>query len=177
VQFFPKGDCWGGGGLFTGERQFWLNQLGSLHERGDLADRSLRGDGPHPVLYFGGECPGVYYPRLQREGWELVGHRSKKQKRRGTIFERDIGSYKVVKTCREGSATQPGRGCYWDEHALVYGDERRPLDCDWLDTWQGQVYWVRAGCLYGGELTSAGLVGHLIQDFNDMAFEAAQAPY
>jgi hypothetical protein len=31
IALFAKGDCWNGGGLFTGERQYWLNG-GDAHE-------------------------------------------------------------------------------------------------------------------------------------------------
>jgi hypothetical protein len=177
MQFFPKGDCWGGGGLFTGDQQFWLNEVGSPHQRGEQAEGSFQSNGPQPTTYFGGECPGVYTHRLQREGWNLIGRRSGKQKPHGTIFERVIGSHRVMKTCIESSPTQPGRGCYWDQHELIYGDERRPLECDGMDTWRDRVFWVRNGSLHEGALTSDGLVGRPIKDFNAMTFEAIEAPY
>lgn len=88
-----------------------------------------------------------------------------------------IGAYPLVKACIESFPTEPDRGCYWNEHEVVYGDERRPLDCDWLDTWGDLVYWVHSGRLHIGELTPDGLVGDFIENFNDMAFEAIEAPY
>src|SRR5687768_15419495 len=67
----PKGDCWHGGGLFTGNRSYWLNDgygHATMRDSAEVTrDREFR-----PSEYFGGECPGVYYPRLMRDGWLLV---------------------------------------------------------------------------------------------------------
>jgi len=49
VQFFPKGDCWGGGGLFTGPRQLWLNALDTSQQNRPkhTQDHGISADG-HP---------------------------------------------------------------------------------------------------------------------------------
>src|SRR5215471_13410661 len=71
LAMFPKGDCWHGGGLFTGNATYWLND-GYGHET--LRDtREVRRDRKfQPSEFFGGEDQGVYYPRLLRDGWRLV---------------------------------------------------------------------------------------------------------
>ena len=67
LALWPKGSCWGGGGLFQSDRQLWLN-----HEDGMMA--------PHPnhvpqgltVTHGGGgggEDEPIYSARLERDGW------------------------------------------------------------------------------------------------------------
>src|SRR5690349_20240800 len=65
-----KGDCWHGGGLFTSNSQYWVNGGGChfmIHDSDEVRpDLKFK-----PVASYGGECPGVYYVRLQRDGWVL----------------------------------------------------------------------------------------------------------
>jgi len=67
LALWPKGSCWGGGGLFESDCQLWLN-----HEGGMTA--------PHPnhmpqgltVTHGGGgggEDEPIYSARLERDGW------------------------------------------------------------------------------------------------------------
>ena len=68
IALFSKGDCWNGGGLFTAERTYWLNDgLGHVEM---LETPEVRRDTEFtPAQHFGGECLSVYYPRLMRDGW------------------------------------------------------------------------------------------------------------
>ena len=68
LAWWPKGDAWGGGGLFADERTLELNH----------ADRAPAGDRPLPtdvrVRPFGtrpgrGEDMPVWWARLERDGW------------------------------------------------------------------------------------------------------------
>ena len=70
VVLFGKGDCWNGGGMFTSEKRYWLN-AGCGHflirDSGEVEqDLDYK-----PAGSYGGECPSVYYRRLQRDGWVL----------------------------------------------------------------------------------------------------------
>ena len=70
ISLFAKGDCWHGGGLFRSSNEYWLND-GYGHEVRE-EDPRLRRFTAYPWHeYYGGECPGVYYVRLQRDGWTL----------------------------------------------------------------------------------------------------------
>jgi hypothetical protein len=58
IALFPRGDCWHGGGLFTGKDTYWLNDgYGHtvLHDTSEVR-RDLRFQ---PSECFGGECTGV----------------------------------------------------------------------------------------------------------------------
>src|SRR5687768_13881314 len=71
LAFFPKGDCWLGGGLFTGNRSYWLNG-GDCHTEVGNTDHLERDLEFRPSGSFGGECLSVYYPRLLRDGWTRI---------------------------------------------------------------------------------------------------------
>ncbi len=67
LALFAKGDAWHGGGLWTGPRKYWLNDgYGHRVLRNTSEVRRQRWGRPAPNC--GGECPGVYYPRLIRDG-------------------------------------------------------------------------------------------------------------
>ena len=71
LTLLAKGDCWHGGGLFQSSKEYWLND-GYGHEV--LHDHSkLKRAQKYPWHeYYGGECTGVYYIRLQRDGWTML---------------------------------------------------------------------------------------------------------
>ena len=75
-----NGTGWNGGGLFRSNREFWLNRpperiAETVPER---SSREFREVPPPPEFQeeFGwgspGECPMVYFPRLERDGWRLI---------------------------------------------------------------------------------------------------------
>ncbi|MGI9244147.1 MAG: hypothetical protein ACR2RV_25340, partial [Verrucomicrobiales bacterium] len=70
---WANGSAWYGGGLFTSNSSYWLNAFEYGHEEisrpGNLIEQEER---PFHESY-GGESPGVYYIRLQRDGWKLIG--------------------------------------------------------------------------------------------------------
>ena len=69
LAFWPKFDCWEGGGLFEDARNIWLNDELSNPEKStnDLPDTlQLCGKG------FGGEDQPIYGVRLLRDGWRLA---------------------------------------------------------------------------------------------------------
>ena len=68
IGLWANGSCWNGGGLFMNNHSYWLNAFTFGHEE----QRSPEGLGEHKAFPFhesyGGEGPGVYYVRLQRDG-------------------------------------------------------------------------------------------------------------
>src|SRR6478672_9523285 len=87
VVLYGKGDCWQGGGLFTSNTRYWLNGCHFV-----MTDhRALRPDTKfRPAGHYGAECPGVYYIRLQRCGWELKETLSKIVGDACTVFEKAL---------------------------------------------------------------------------------------
>lgn len=73
--FWPKGDAWGGGGLFDGERQIRLNHRPGTEMalgEGSGSVESLRIE-PFGLGSGWGEDDPIVMARLVRDGWERIG--------------------------------------------------------------------------------------------------------
>jgi len=177
VGLFAKGDCWHGGGLFLSDQEFWLND-GYGHTELRAARNLRRRVGGYPPQNFGGECLTVYYNRLQRDGWIM----RKEEYQGATLFEKKlVKSWTLRKLAFSEIGAPPGRGCYWDAHELRHGSTGALLvfpEWEWADYVDGRLIWAVNGQLRVARLGRGNLVGEkLLHDFNDMKFEAIQAPY
>lgn len=175
-----KGDCWHGGGLFTDNRTYWLND-GYGHRTMRESTAVARDPSYRPSAYFGGECPGVYYPRLIRDGWTLVDEIENGRHDNCTVFEKTMGSWTLRKLAHEQVGAPPGKGCYWDEHELESARKHVRFgfpDWEWADFDRGTLVWAEHGRLSRAHLGTKGLVEpRVLHDFNAMKFEAIAAPY
>jgi hypothetical protein len=178
---FPKGDCWHGGGLFTGRISYWLN---NGHGHSVLRDtKEVHRDLEfRPSEYFGGECLGVYYPRLLRDGWTLVERKNLAELKDVDVFEKSLPEGWVLrKLAHAETGAPPGKGCYWDEHELVHSasDERLPCpDWEWAEFDRQRLVWAAQGKLFAAKIRKKGLGSEsLLFDFNEMSFEPIEAPY
>jgi hypothetical protein len=181
LALFPKGDCWHGGGLWSGSRNYWLND-GDGHTV--LRDTSgVRRDPKNrPPENYGGECPGVYYPRLIRDGWSLKETVRVGKWKDKVIFERPCpNGWMLRKIAHAELGAPPGKGCYWDEHELIHSASNHSIACrqwEWADLDGKRLVWAAEGKLNAGRLTRQGLVDEtLLFDFNEMAFAPIEAPY
>ncbi len=182
VVLFGKGDCWNGGGLFTSENRYWLN-AGCGHflirDNGEV-EQDL---GYKPAGSYGGECPSVYYRRLQRDGWRL---REKLDAGLGssfTVFEKPLPRGWMIRKYahEEAGPHSPGHGCYWDEHELEHPQSGQRLQrpkWEWAELEGDTLVWAESGCLYRAPIGSGAIgEGRLLFDFNEMQFERIPAPY
>jgi hypothetical protein len=180
VGLWAKGDCWHGGGLFLSESTFWLND-GYGHEQ--LRAPELRRVPDYPADgSYGGECPGVYYLRLQRDGWTLAKRTSFGAHHSVDIFEKSVGPDWVLRKFAHGALDHPiGTGCYYDQHELENrrtGHKVDGPDWEWADLDRGRLVWCREGKLFAGRVGDEGVIETaLLHDFNAMSFEPIQAPY
>ncbi|PRQ10215.1 hypothetical protein [Enhygromyxa salina] len=176
-----KGDCWHGGGLFTGKGKYWLND-GYGHKPMRGSSEVTRDPSFVPSACFGGECPGVYYVRLLRDGWTLVEETGVKHDR-CTVFEKPLPRGWVLrKRAHEQIGAPVGHGCYWDEHELEHAASGRLLawpDWEWADRDASSLVFARGGSLYRVRLPDRAGLGEptLLRDFSAMRFENVQAPY
>jgi hypothetical protein len=184
IVLLGKGDCWNGGGLWTKCDRYWLNDGQHAHTlMYDNSDRLLRQDRrSRPGESFGGECPGVYYPRLQRDGWHLIEHLSVSKHEDNTIFEKPVSKDWLLRKVAHGQiGSPPGKGCYWDEHQLMNratGETIPQPDWEWAERDGGRLVWATAGKLFAGRVIDSGLANETeLFDFNPLKFEAIKAPY
>ena len=178
IVLIGKGDCWNGGGLFTGEEKYWLND-GFGHRSMQASSLVRRDEKYRPPEFYGGECPGVYYVRLQRDGWVIKPAVSGKE---FTVFEKPLSHGWVLrKHAHAEIGAPPGKGCYWDEHELEHRESGRCIDgaaWEWAELDGKRLVWAENGCLFKASIKGSGLGEHkLLHDFNDMKFEALPANY
>lgn len=180
VTLYGKGDCWHGGGLFTRKKRFWLNGSGYTTLR---EDRRLSIDHAfEPEQHYGSECTGVYYVRLQRDGWKLIKNEQIERWKALTVFEKAAPhGWTLRKLAHSEVEHPPGKGCYWDEHELenkATGVCLRKRDWEWADLDSSRLVWAEKGQLRGAYLRRDGLKDDtLLHDFNGLKFEAVAAPY
>ena len=181
VTVLPKGDCWHGGGLFTGNKTYWLND-GCGHSVLVDSTELTRHPGYTPPHSYGGECPGVYYLRLLRDGWSW-GERSRKAVWEDMdVFEKGLPDGWILrKFAHTEIGAPPGKGCYWDEHDLEHAESETRIRCrswEWAELVDGRLVWASDGQLRAARLGPSGIYDEkLLHDFNDMKFEAIAAPY
>ncbi len=181
VTLLGKGDCWHGGGLFLSDATYWLND-DTGHRVLHQCPALRRVDAFPWHESYGGECPGVYFIRLQRDGWTLRD--TVKQGKHGTIttFEKCVDEEWVLrKLAHAGPARREGRGCYHDTHELINISTGLAIvqdDWEWADVDRDRLVWAEAGRLLAGRLTGEGVQEvRTLQDFTTMTFTAIKAPY
>ena len=181
IVLLGKGDCWHGGGLFKSPRGYWLND--GYGHRSMLESTAVeRVDAHARASEFGGECPGVYYPRLVRDGWAYIDQLKNGRSNACTVFEKPAGDGWILrKLAHEQTGAPPGKGCYWDEHELEHTARQKLLsfpDWEWADVDRRGLMWAEHGQLSRARLNKNGIVDATsIHDFNDMKFQAIAAPY
>lgn len=169
VGLYAKGDCWHGGGLFVDEGELWLNQgyghARLQHPAGLAIAPGYPGAGAH-----GGECPGVYFLRLQRDGWLLV-----EEDRDGARFEKRAGhGWTLCKHFHAQLGAPPGKGVYWEEHRLRHqvGQEIALPEWSWAEIDGRRLVWAAEGRLWAARLSRRGLVdARLLADFAELGAE------
>ena len=186
VALYAKGDCWHGGGMFVDDHSYWLND-GYGHQL--LADtREVRRADPPPYQpLWGGECWGVYFHRLLRDGWLM---RDDLEVNAATasmvVFERPLWrGWTLRKIARAMIGAPPGKGVYHDEHELVHGERELSRErWEWADVDGDRLVWVEAGALWAGRISARSARRddpvedvRKLHDFSDMKFEALAAPY
>ena len=181
LALFAKGDCWHGGGLFLSSNEYWLND-GYGHEL--LHDTSgLRRSMTYPWHEsYGGECPGVYYIRLQRDGWTMTATGHVGSNAAEKLFEKRVNDEWQIRKLAHATTEHPvGRGCYFDTHELRNIRTGRTIDLptwEWVDVDRHRLVWAEAGRLFAGSVDDQGLTGaNELFDFNPLQFEELQAPY
>lgn len=181
ISLFPKGDCWHGGGLFKSDTDYWLND-GYGHEVRE-EDRHLKRAFEYPWHeQYGGECLGVYYIRLQRDGWKMQHTAPHGKGGAISIFEKRISDHWALRKFAHATLEHPvGRGVYFDTHELVNtrtGEAVPKEQWEWAEVDGGRLIWAENGRLYAGRIGPKGLGGEkMLVDFTPMKFEKIAAPY
>lgn len=180
LTLLSKGDGWHGGGLFTSSRELWINDGYGHAVLEDASGIARTAAYPWHEAY-GGECTGVYYVRLQRDGWTMLDTTHDDERNAVTLFEKRINAHWILRKLAHATLKRRiGRGCYFDEHQVHNprtGETLDHPDWEWADVDGGRLLWAERGGLYAGRMERQGLRGaRLLHDFNPMTFERRQAP-
>ncbi len=83
-------------------------------------DRRLRRVTEYPWHeHYGGECPGVYYVRLQRDGWRMKHTAPDGEGGQVTVFEKRLDHHWILRKRAHATLSHPvGRGVCFDTHQL-----------------------------------------------------------
>jgi len=188
LALYGKGDCWNGGGLFIDDDTYWLND-GYGHFELASTTEVTRGDSRAYVARWGGECPGVYFNRLLRDGWRMRDDLSLRTRSESSdVFEKPLAHGWTLRKFAYGMiGAPPGKGVYFDEHELVHeGREVRRHGWEWAehDPFGNRLVWATDGKLWAGTLTKQSANREdpveyvtMLHDFTDMTFVAITAPY
>lgn len=184
LALYAKGDGWHGGGLFTGNATYWLNEAAGHSEHTELRRSSeVARDRKHqPDQSFGAECLGVYYPRLMRDGWSLVDRVVRSHLHHVEIFAKPGSGGWTLRKIAHGQVGPPqGKGCYWDEHELRHPASNRQIafpDWEWAEIDRDRLVWATDGKLFAAHFGADGPVEPIeLFDLTDMPYQAIKAPY
>lgn len=181
IVLLAKGDCWNGGGLFTTEHNYWLNDECG-HTQLATSSKVRRDPTYKPTGGYGSECLSVYFPRLQRDGWKYLEESKLGKWKNIHIFEKRLTADWVLrKIAHSEIGAPPGKGCYWDEHSLYNAKSEATIalpDWEWADIDRKRLVWATKGQLFSGHVDYEKIYEQkLLYDFNAMTFEAIEAPY
>lgn len=180
----PKATAGTAAACFPDTTSYWLNDPASRQEE-QQPFRLLKQSKAFPFHEaYGGECPGVYYIRLQRDGWKLIppSEENADLPPDAVLFEKPLPKgWTLQKFAHATIGKTEGRGCYYDTHRLIHPERglvHEAPQWEWADWDRNRLVWVEAGVLYKSQLTSKGpSFPRPLYDFNPMAFEAIAAPY
>ena len=179
IVLLGKGDCWHGGGLFTSNTHYWLND-GYGHSVLNDSREVHRDLQFQPCGYYGGECAGVYFPRLQRDGW-VWNEQFHKRGSNTAVFEKQLPRGWILRKYFHAGSAPPGKGVYWEEHELESPKLRRTLTFpkwEWAELDGKTLVWAENGRLYRAPLHAKELgTPKMLLDFDAMKFERRVAPY
>lgn len=178
LALYPQGDCWNGGGLWTGDKTYWINGGDFLQETTEV----YRDHCSTPPEKLGAECLSIYQARLLRDGWQLTERIAQSTGNRIDVFDKQIdGHWRLKKLAHAQTDSPQGKGCYWDEHAILNaasGIIANKPEWEWADIDEGRLVWAADGRLFSGELGRRGIVNESeLYNFNELSFRLIKAPY
>jgi hypothetical protein len=187
IDFYEKDDGWNGGGLFTNEKTYWLNEGGEPHKlvkKSFLKVESNWKDYPN----LQAECPWIYSKKLERDGWSYkMG-----EKDRYIEFTKQInGEWDLIKIYHLGNYAildgqsvnnkTIGQGVYHEEHILSNkksGEKIAYPNWEWAELEDKRIVFAEGGKLFELQINNiAKGEARELYDFSDMKFEAIKAPY
>lgn len=189
---WPKGDAWGGGGLFYDEKTLCLNHSPRINKHDYCRASEIAKESGLTIKPLGdhaghGEDSPIYETRRQRDGWRLVreGVPDRKDHKRGVALDpsqvwEKIGpsGWRIEEQCH--GFFRPGKPTYHLMFRLIDASGQSLVDlgeADWADWDRDDLVYAKAGCIYrlaAGDVRLSGAT--LLHDFRGTAFAHVEAP-
>lgn len=185
-----NGSGWNGGGWFNDATHIWINQPYPM--RGSHFHHTISGrfkelaEPPDPRLVTenGGECPGIYLPRLERDGWKTCGEHETYAEFAKTLPDGLvlIKRFHYDYMSMSGRACKtPGYGCYWEDYDMCRDEDLMLDGASWrwadYDAKRKRIVFAENGAIYALPLKKLDTPPVLLYDFNDLKYEPLIAPY
>jgi len=158
IALYSKGSTWGGGGMFTGPRTYWLDS-----EHVCVQDTTqVRREERHV-------WPQIWHDRWAESGWRFHKQMDATGKEQGFRDKELPFRWKLRLKFAHG---------YELEHVRSNSVWQFP-GWTWAEFDRSRLAWAEKGCLFTASLDPEQGIGtpKLLHDFNDMKFEARAAPY
>jgi len=181
--FYPWSWCWNGGGAFLNDNVYWL--FASKHDKGKCvqidAEFKRKEDVPEGYSDAMGECPGIYFSRIQRDGWTIQDQTAPSEYQfRKTVDE----NWTLERTFHLGSQKLDAIGqktpVYWESYQLIHKSGNiQKMDWEWadIDSDRGIVI-TKDGKVFRANIEDKQKITEVcVYDLNDMSFENVKAPY
>lgn len=178
---WANGSGWHGGGLFIDKKQYWLND-GYGQTPLEIPSGLKRAQEYPGYENYGGECPGVYYLRLIRDGWRYADEVKSGKYESVSIFEKRFAVQWTLRKFAHATIDHPpGKGCYFDQHEIEHhpsGERIDGGDWEWADIDRHRLVWAQDGKLFAGRVGKQSMDEIVeLNDFNAMEYERIKAPY
>ena len=175
-----NGSDWNGGGKFIDETTVWINKPhpgrgDHLHHiRSGRFTELIQPPVPEWETENGGEDPGIYLFRLERDHWQDKGFENgvsfyEKSGGGGLILLKEFGYSKIESIYREINFVRDASG-----KCLLGGKSWEWAD---LDARRDRIVYAEKGAIFALDPRGGKLEPRLLHDFGDMQFEALKAPY
>jgi len=183
LDFYSKNDAWNGGGLFTSDHSYWLNDGGIRHQPEQQASGlSVRYQWKDEADPCQGEDPLIYFRRLQRDGWIDKGYTKTGRFNGSQVFHKEINkTYELIKVFHSGLNHPLGKSPYYETHRIYNRDTGETVDYpdwDWADADRERMLWTDKGRIYARRINNDTL-GETVELFDtaSLQFGLMEAPY
>ncbi len=166
-----------GGGLFLADDKCWLNNSWYAYQECNEITQELN----YPEDEFCYDSRNVYIRRQLRDGWKLVSKVGDVAGLEFLTFEKSFPEKWVIRNKFDNPDIGLKRGaCPSDYQLLNFGTGEVQLhpNWEWADVDGGRLLWAEGGKIFSANIEAHGLgPAKVLYDFNDMAFQAIEAPY
>jgi hypothetical protein len=181
IDFYLKNDAWNGGGIFTSNKEYWLNEtIESKHIYHKKSNFKIRKEiyGNKNII---GEDPGVYFIRLQRDGWVKINETHEKLKHKFYFHKNINKSIILCKIFYAGIDHPIGKGCYYEEHKIINLKNNKEYefpDWEWADIDKDRIVWAEHGKIKEGYIDKDCTINaNELFDANNLKYTEIIAPY